>query len=183
MRRRLERGQCYSAPYFGTREFPAHFKAYEGPASPEGHYSGDGERDLGLMLYDMDYADPQHITPVSYKHLLRKYPDLRFIDNPLYDKTNNISSAALACSHFQNAYVFESDLLPVSYTHLDVYKRQDIDGLLSDTFNSTLRIEERSLDNRLTHGLTITEVHTIVAVGLHEQTPMNVVAERLGTCV
>ena len=28
IRRRLERGQCYSAPYFGTREFPAHFKAY-----------------------------------------------------------------------------------------------------------------------------------------------------------
>ena len=59
-------------------------------------------------------------------------------------------------------------------------RRADIDGLLSDTFNSILRIEERSLDNRLTHGLTITEVHTIVAVGLHEQNPMNVVAARLG---
>ena len=47
----------------------------------------------------------------EFDQLLRKYPDLRFIDNPLYDKTNNISSAALACSHFQNAYVFESDLL------------------------------------------------------------------------
>ncbi len=59
-------------------------------------------------------------------------------------------------------------------------RRADIDGLLSDTLNSILRIEERSLDNRLTHGLTITEVHTIVAVGLHEQNPMNVVAARLG---
>ena len=43
-----------------------------------------------------------------------------------------------------------------------------------------LRDFYRSLDNRLTHGLTITEVHTIVAVGLHEQNPMNVVAARLG---
>lgn len=59
-------------------------------------------------------------------------------------------------------------------------RRNEIDGLLSGTFNSILRIEERSLDNRLTHGLTITEVHTIVAVGLHERNPMNVVAARLG---
>lgn len=47
------------------------------------------------------------------------------------------------------------------------------------TFNSILRIEEQSLDNRLTHGLTITEVHTIVAIGLHERNPMNVIAARL----
>ena len=40
-------------------------------------------------------------------------------------------------------------------------------------------IEEQSLDNRLTHGLTITEVHTIVAIGLHERNPMNVIAARL----
>lgn len=59
-------------------------------------------------------------------------------------------------------------------------RREEIDRLLSGTFNSILRIEERSLDNRLTHGLTITEVHTIVAVGLHDQSPMNVVAARLG---
>ena len=59
-------------------------------------------------------------------------------------------------------------------------RREELDELLSGTFNSILRIEERSLDNRLTHGLTITEVHTIVAVGLHERNPMNVVAARLG---
>ena len=57
--------------------------------------------------------------------------------------------------------------------------RADIDDLLSGTFNSILRIEERSLDNRLTEGLTITEVHTIVAIGMYEQNPMNVVAARL----
>lgn len=57
--------------------------------------------------------------------------------------------------------------------------RAVIDDLLSGTFNSILRIEERSLDNRLTEGLTITEVHTIVAIGMYEQNPMNVVAARL----
>ena len=58
-------------------------------------------------------------------------------------------------------------------------RREEIDDLLSGTFNSILRIEEQSLDNRLTHGLTITEVHTIVAIGLHERNPMNVIAARL----
>lgn len=57
--------------------------------------------------------------------------------------------------------------------------RADIDDLLSGTFNSILRIEERSLDNRLTEGLTITEIHTIIAIGMYEQNPMNVVAARL----
>ena len=47
----------------------------------------------------------------EFDQLLHKYPDVNFIDNPLYSTTNNISSAVAACSHFSNAYVFESDLL------------------------------------------------------------------------
>lgn len=54
-----------------------------------------------------------------------------------------------------------------------------VDTLLSDTFNSILRIEERSLKNRLTEGLSIAELHTIVAMGLHEINSMKVVAKRL----
>lgn len=59
-------------------------------------------------------------------------------------------------------------------------RRAELDELLSTTFNAVLRVEEKSLQNKLTEGLTITEVHTIVAVGLHEINPMNVVATRLG---
>ncbi len=62
---------------------------------------------------------------------------------------------------------------------VSLLRREGIDELLSGTFNSILRIEERSLDNRLTHGLTIKEVHTIVAVGLHEECTMSEVALRL----
>lgn len=47
----------------------------------------------------------------EFDQLLHKYPDVEFIDNPLYSTTNNISSAVAACSHFSNSYVFESDLL------------------------------------------------------------------------
>lgn len=47
----------------------------------------------------------------SFNQLLAKYPTLKFIDNPLFDTTNNISSALVAKDHFENAYAFESDLL------------------------------------------------------------------------
>ncbi|HIS41001.1 MAG TPA: type I-C CRISPR-associated protein Cas5 [Candidatus Aphodovivens avistercoris] len=69
--RRLKKGQCYSQPYFGTREFPAYFQPYEGQWPPRGFYSDSGERDLGFMLYDMDYSDPRNITPMFFRAVMR----------------------------------------------------------------------------------------------------------------
>lgn len=59
-------------------------------------------------------------------------------------------------------------------------RREAINDLLSETFDSVMRIEERSLDNRLTQGLTINEIHTLVAVGMYEQNCMSEVASRMG---
>ncbi len=65
IKRRLERGQCYSMPYFGTREFPANFRCCaELPSCPEELM---GNRDLGWMLWDMDYSDPENITPKFFR--------------------------------------------------------------------------------------------------------------------
>ncbi len=61
-----------------------------------------------------------------------------------------------------------------------IERNLELDDLLSGTFNSILAIEERALDNRLTRGLTISEIHTIAAIGLYETNPMNVIASRLG---
>ncbi len=47
----------------------------------------------------------------SFDVLLEKYPMIRFIENPEYDKANNISSAAVSCHLFENSYVLEADLL------------------------------------------------------------------------
>ena len=47
----------------------------------------------------------------SFDQLRSKYPTVRFIDNTLFDSTNNISSALVAKDLFKNAYAFESDLL------------------------------------------------------------------------
>lgn len=47
----------------------------------------------------------------EFDQLLSKYPSITFLDNPLFDSTNNISSALVAKDFFKNAYAFESDLL------------------------------------------------------------------------
>lgn len=61
-RRRIEKGQYYSQPYLGTREFPAHFRAWKGGSVPTIHEN----RDLGFMLYDMDYSNPKDIRPMFF---------------------------------------------------------------------------------------------------------------------
>ncbi|MGI6590172.1 MAG: MarR family winged helix-turn-helix transcriptional regulator [Eggerthellaceae bacterium] len=58
-------------------------------------------------------------------------------------------------------------------------KSRELNDLFSATFDSVLRIEEHALDNRLTEGLTISELHTIAAVGLYDAKPMNAIASAL----
>jgi CRISPR-associated protein Cas5d len=70
VRRRLERGQCYHQPYFGNREFPAKFRAWAGQDVTKACIADD--RDLGLMLYDMDYSDPKDIKPMFFRAKLTK---------------------------------------------------------------------------------------------------------------
>jgi len=66
--RRLRRGECFHMPYFGCREFPANFELYEADDLQD----GDGrEQDLGYMLYDFDYSDPEDIKPMFFRAVLR----------------------------------------------------------------------------------------------------------------
>lgn len=69
IKRRIKKGQCYHQPYLGCREFPARFRWCEKiPPCPD---ELKGERDLGWMLYDMDYSDPEDIRPLFFRGLLR----------------------------------------------------------------------------------------------------------------
>ena len=61
--RRMEKGQCFSTPYLGCKEFPASFRRWPGGQIR----TIDETRDLGLMLYDFDYTDPQNITPTYFR--------------------------------------------------------------------------------------------------------------------
>ena len=68
-KRRVQKGQFYHQPCFGCREFPAQFKLCQAlPPCPE---ELKGARDLGWMLYDLDYSDPENITPRFFRAVLR----------------------------------------------------------------------------------------------------------------
>lgn len=59
-RRRVKRGQCFSQPYLGTREFSAFFGPPDGDEQPI-----DLNDDLGLMLFDVEF-EPDVSGKVSY---------------------------------------------------------------------------------------------------------------------
>lgn len=66
--RRLRKGQCFSQPFLGCREFPASVSLVEDDADvPRSFYEGTGERDLGWMLYDLDFADPFNPKPMFFR--------------------------------------------------------------------------------------------------------------------
>ena len=47
----------------------------------------------------------------QFEVLLKKYPNIKFINNEKYNEANNISSAYLVRNLFENSYVLESDLI------------------------------------------------------------------------
>ena len=69
--RRLRRGECFHMPYFGCREFPAHFCLWEEEKISTA-YEDVEEKDLGLMLYDLDYRNPEDIQPMFFRAVLKR---------------------------------------------------------------------------------------------------------------
>ena len=63
IKRRLRRGQAFAQPYLGCRECTAYFGLWENGEIPTIQES----RDLGWMLYDMDYSQPDDITPMFFR--------------------------------------------------------------------------------------------------------------------
>ena len=60
--RRARKGSCFTRPYLGCREFAADFALLEAEsAMPVVHASLAGERDLGWMLHDIDFADDKQV--------------------------------------------------------------------------------------------------------------------------
>ena len=73
--RRLRKGQGRYQPYLGTRECTAHFGLWEGGEIP----TISETRDLGYMLYDLDFSDPNDIQPMFFRAKL---------ENGVLDLTN-----------------------------------------------------------------------------------------------
>ncbi len=64
-RRRARNGECFQQPCLGCREFPAYFSLLEDHAIPPSSLANDAPRDLGLMLYDIDFA--HGMKPIFYR--------------------------------------------------------------------------------------------------------------------
>ena len=69
IKRRLAKGQFWHCPYLGCREFPAAFRAWEGGRIVTAYENE--ERDLGFMLYDMDYSDKTDIQPTFFRAVMK----------------------------------------------------------------------------------------------------------------
>lgn len=65
--RRASKGQYFMHPYLGCREFSCRaFRLIKNPEQEEAQPIAE-TRDLGFMLYDMDYSNPDNITPMFFR--------------------------------------------------------------------------------------------------------------------
>lgn len=101
----------FLAAGFGSRLVPITFN------TPKPLVRVNGTRMIDTMLDAVVAAGIPEIIIVrgylgeQFDQLLYKYPNIKFIENPIYNEANNIASAVLARYMFQNAYALEADLI------------------------------------------------------------------------
>lgn len=66
--RRASAGQCFHRPYFGCREFPVDFEFI--PKDDEGPTPIPDTKDLGWMLYDMDFSGEEPMPQFFHAQLV-----------------------------------------------------------------------------------------------------------------
>lgn len=64
--RRASKGQCFNQPYLGTREFSASFKLISSEEEKSVMPIAE-DKDLGIMLYDMDFSNPKNIQAMFFR--------------------------------------------------------------------------------------------------------------------
>lgn len=69
--RRASQGQCFTQPYLGTREFAASWQLVD-TEKDEMQPAITENRDLGIMLYDMDFSNPKNIQAMFYRPKMEK---------------------------------------------------------------------------------------------------------------
>ena len=76
--RRASKGQCFHRPYFGCREFPVAFEFI--PKEDKPLPSIRETRDLGWMLYDMDYSGKEPMPQFFHAEMKEGSIDLRNVE-------------------------------------------------------------------------------------------------------
>lgn len=95
---------------FGSRMVPVTLD------TPKPLVKVNGKRIIDTLLDALIASDIKDITIVrgykkeKFDELLVKYPFIKFVDNDIYHKTNNISSAIAVLDKINQCYICESDL-------------------------------------------------------------------------
>lgn len=96
---------------FGSRMVPVTLK------TPKPLVTVNGIRIIDTLLDALYACDIKNIYIVrgykaeQFDQLLDKYPTIKFIENPIYNETNNISSLYAAKDYIDRCYICEADLL------------------------------------------------------------------------
>ena len=105
------RRAVFIAAGFGSRLMPITFN------TPKPLVRVHGTRIIDTLLDAVAAAGIPEIVIVrgylgeQFDQLLYKYPNIKFVENPVYNEANNISSAVCVRYLLKNAYVLEADLV------------------------------------------------------------------------
>ena len=105
------RRAVFIAAGFGSRLVPITFN------TPKPLVRVHGTRIIDTLLDAVAAAGlPESVSVRGYlgeqfDQLLYKYPNIKFVENPVYNEANNISSAVCVRYLLKNAYVLEADLV------------------------------------------------------------------------
>jgi len=101
----------FIAAGFGSRMVPITFNTPKPLVRVHGQRIIDSLLDACLKAGISEIYIVRGYLAEQFDQLLYKYPMIKFLENPLYNEANNISSALVARYMLSNAYVFEADLL------------------------------------------------------------------------
>ena len=101
----------YIAAGFGTRLVPITLNTPKPLVRVNGTRMIDTSIDACLAAGIKEIYIVRGYLSEQFDQLLYKYPMIKFIENPSYNESNNISSAMAARYLMQDAYVLEADLL------------------------------------------------------------------------
>ncbi len=101
----------FIAAGFGTRLVPVTLNTPKPLVRVNGKRLIDGLLDAVLAAGIDDITIVRGYLAEQFDQLLYRYPMVKFLENPAYNESNNISSALCARYLLSNSYVLESDLL------------------------------------------------------------------------
>lgn len=147
----------FIAAGFGSRMVPITFN------TPKPLVRVHGVRIIDTLLEAVAETGIEEIIIVrgylgeQFDVLLKKYPNIKFVENTKYNECNNISSAVEVADMFKNAYVLEGDLVlsnknlitkyQYSSNYLGIYK-EVTDDWCFNVNNSSLEITKMGIGGK-----------------------------------